>query len=44
VRTNWGRINEAVRDALAAIPLSEMAAQLSFGRPPLRLSKAEVKT
>lgn len=34
VRTNWQRINGAVRDALAAIPLSEMAAQVSFVRSP----------
>lgn len=32
VRTNWQRINSAVKDALAAIPLSEMAAQVSFGQ------------
>ena len=30
VRTNWQRINAAVKDALAAIPLSEMAAQVAF--------------
>jgi FeS assembly SUF system regulator len=30
VRGNWQRINAAVKDALAAIPLSEMAAQLAF--------------
>lgn len=34
VRTNWQRINGAVKDALAAIPLSEMAAHVSFARPP----------
>jgi len=35
VRTNWHRINGAVKDALAAIPLSEMAAQVSLGHPKL---------
>jgi FeS assembly SUF system regulator len=30
VRTNWQRINGAVRDALAAIPLTEMAPRVSF--------------
>ena len=30
VRTNWQRINSAVRDALAAIPLSDMTAPLNF--------------
>ncbi len=34
VRTNWQRINGAVKDALAAIPLSEMAAKVTFARPP----------
>jgi len=33
VRTNWQRINGAVTDALAAIRLSEMAAEVSFGSP-----------
>jgi FeS assembly SUF system regulator len=33
VRTNWQRINGAVRDALSAIRLSEMAAHVSFARP-----------
>jgi FeS assembly SUF system regulator len=33
VRGNWQRINAAVKDALAAIPLSEMAAQVSFAAP-----------
>jgi FeS assembly SUF system regulator len=36
VRTNWQRINGAVREALAAIRLSEMAAGVSFGAPPGR--------
>jgi len=35
VRTNWERINDAVRDALTAIPLSEMAS-FPFGMPPGR--------
>jgi len=30
VRTNWQRINQAVRDALKDIPLSEMSAGVSF--------------
>ena len=30
VRTNWQRINHAVRDALGGIPLSEMATTVSF--------------
>ena len=30
VRTNWQRINHAVRDALRAIPLSEMTTVISF--------------
>jgi len=30
VRANWHRINGAVQDALAAIPLSDMAAAYSF--------------
>ena len=33
VRTNWQRINAAVKGALASIPLSEMAAQVAFGKP-----------
>ncbi|HEX5031306.1 MAG TPA: SUF system Fe-S cluster assembly regulator [Candidatus Eisenbacteria bacterium] len=36
VRTNWQRINGAVRDALASIRLSEMAAGMAFGGPPAR--------
>ncbi|MCK6460623.1 MAG: SUF system Fe-S cluster assembly regulator [Planctomycetes bacterium] len=36
VRTNWQRINDSVRDALAAIRLSEMASGVSFGGPPGR--------
>jgi FeS assembly SUF system regulator len=36
VRTNWQRINGAVRDALAGIRLSEMATSVSFGGPPGR--------
>jgi len=32
VRTNWQRINHAVRDALRGIPLSEMATTVTF--PP----------
>jgi FeS assembly SUF system regulator len=32
VRTNWRRINGAVRDALRGIPLSEMATTVTF--PP----------
>lgn len=32
VRTNWQRINGAVRDALRGIPLSEMATTITF--PP----------
>jgi FeS assembly SUF system regulator len=36
VRTNWQRINGAVRDALASIRLSEMAAGVVFGGPPGR--------
>lgn len=41
VRTNWQRINGAVVDALAAIPLSEMAAQVSFARVPAWDGKAK---
>ena len=37
VRTNWQRINRAVRDTLRGIPLSEMATTVTF--PPLE--KAE---
>ena len=37
VRTNWQRINQAVRGALRNIPLSEMATTVTF--PPLE--KAE---
>ncbi|MCZ6571784.1 MAG: SUF system Fe-S cluster assembly regulator [Planctomycetota bacterium] len=33
VRTNWQRINQAVRDALRNIPLSDMATTVTF--PPL---------
>jgi FeS assembly SUF system regulator len=33
VRTNWQRINSAVRDALRGIPLSEMAATVTFPPP-----------
>lgn len=33
VRTNWQRINQAVRDALRDIPLSEMSTTVTF--PPL---------
>jgi FeS assembly SUF system regulator len=36
VRTNWQRINDSVRDALAAIRLSEMTSGVSFGGPPGR--------
>ncbi len=30
VRTNWQRINKAVRDALKGIPISEMATTITF--------------
>jgi len=39
VRINWHKINDAVRDALYAIPLSEMASKLSF---PARTERTEV--
>ncbi len=33
VKGNWGRINDAVRDALGGIPLAEMTQDFSFPEP-----------
>jgi FeS assembly SUF system regulator len=43
VRGNWQRINAAVKDALAAIPLSEMAAQVAFHPSWTGKAKTEAK-
>jgi FeS assembly SUF system regulator len=32
-RANWARINQAVSDALRAVPLSEMTAPITFPQP-----------